>query len=125
MLCHSGKTFRYPERILYCERSVGSGLKKEVIRNYDTALGFSIEKMDRSKFKIDHLIPLCAGGSNDDENLWPQHEKVYKITDPLEPLVCDKMAKGKLLQAKAIDLVRRAKADLSEAPKVIEYVRSL
>jgi hypothetical protein len=116
-LCHTGKTYRYPERILYCERNVSSGTKKEIIRSYDSTLGFSVEKSGRDHFKIDHYIPLCMGGSNDDENLWPQHESVYKATDPLE--------QGRLLQNKAVELIRRAKADIHEVPAIIEWVRAL
>ena len=81
--------------------------------------------MPRADFKIDHYIPLCAGGSNDESNLWPQHESVYQITDPLEPLVCEKMAAGKLTQAQAIELVRQAKNDLSKADVIINHVDSL
>ena len=80
--------------------------------------------MDRMKFKIDHFIPLCMGGSNDKSNLWPQHESVYKITDPLEPAMCNKMAEGKLLQAEAIDLIKYAKQHLDEVPRILREIES-
>ncbi len=124
-VCTKGGTFRYPEHIRYCDRNVESALKHEIIRTYDLELGYSIRTMRRADFKIDHYIPLCAGGSNDESNLWPQHESVYKITDPLEPLVCEKMAAGKLTQAQAIELVREAKNNLLKADAIINHVDSL
>src|SRR5262245_45768293 len=98
-LCDRPDSKRYPEGIPYCSRSVKSELKREIMRDYDAKLGYGITAMDRSAFKIDHYIPLCMGGSNKQDNLWPQHQSVFTVTDPLEALECEKMAKGKLLQA--------------------------
>jgi hypothetical protein len=81
--------------------------------------------MNRGDFKIDHLIPLCAGGANSEENLWPQHKSVYAITDPLEPIVCQKMQDGKLLQADAVKLILQAKMHLEEVPAIIKQVKAL
>lgn len=124
-LCDHPTTHRYPEGVAYCERDVDTTIKKEVIAIYDSSLGFSIQKMNRGDFKIDHYFPLCAGGSNDVENLWPQHKSVYAITDPLEPEICAKMAQGLLKQADAIKLVIEAKNHLEKAPQIIDYVRGL
>jgi hypothetical protein len=82
--CEDHKVRRYPEGIAYCNRSVSGATKKDVIHDYDAILGYEIAKMNRQAFKIDHYIPLCMGGSNDSSNLWPQHESVFKMTDPLE-----------------------------------------
>ena len=124
-VCTTGGTFRYPEHVRYCDRHVEPALKHEIIQAYDREFGYSIHTMRRGDFKIDHYIPLCAGGSNDESNLWPQHESVYKITDPLEPLICEKMAAGKLTQAEAIELVREAKNNLSKADAIIDHVQAL
>ena len=124
-LCHQADSYRYPEHIPYCNRAVGSDLKNELIQSYDRQFGYTIEQMDRQKFKIDHFIPLCAGGGNDRENLWPQHESVYSITDPVEPLICDKMAAGRLKQADAVIYVKRAKLNLSEVPSVLQELNAL
>ena len=123
--CDHPDSVRYPERIPYCTRSVDSGTKWEVIRTYDDKLGYRIEAIGRVHFKIDHYIPLCMGGSNDKANIWPQHESVYAQTDPLEGLACEKMAQGVLLQAKAIELIRKAKNDLSQVQATLQYLRSL
>lgn len=124
-LCDNPVKYRYPEQIAYCERDVSFETKEILIQRYDEQLGFHIQSMNRADFKIDHFIPLCAGGSNDSQNLWPQHKSIYLITDPLEPLLCEKMAAGKLSQADAVRLVIRAKTNLSQVPLVIKTLNSL
>lgn len=123
--CTTPSAHRYPEQIAYCERSVDTQLKKDIIKTYDQNLGYRIQSMERSQFKIDHYIPLCMGGANDKENLWPQHKTVYEITDPLEQEACEKMAQGKLLQAKAIELIKQAKNNLDQVGKIRAYVNAL
>jgi hypothetical protein len=118
-VCNRPSALRYPERIKYCDRDVETALKYDIIRTYDRQFGYNIGRMQRAEFKIDHYIPLCAGGSNERDNLWPQHKSVYAITDPLEPLICDKMAKGRLKQAQAIELIKAAKNNLALVPQVI------
>lgn len=124
-VCHFVKTRRYPEGIAYCERAVDTELKREIIKEYDRERNFKIQTMDRQKFKIDHYIPLCMGGSNEKENLWPQHESVYTITDSLEQQLCEKMAAGQMIQAKAIELIKKAKNDLSSAQAIIHQLDTL
>jgi hypothetical protein len=123
--CQRPNSQRYAERINYCERNVDRELKAKVFDNY-TRLGFELlETHDRAEFKIDHYIPLCMGGSNDEENLWPQHREVYELTDPLEQESCNKMAQGRLLQKDAMRLIREAKADPSSAGRVLLIIKSL
>lgn len=124
-LCTASKTRRYPEGIAYCERSVDSYTKKAVIQKYDSLFGYEIGMMNRMDFKIDHLIPLCAGGANTEENLWPQHKSVYTITDPIEPLLCEKMKEGKLLQAEAVKIIIQAKMNLKDVPALMDKLNSL
>jgi hypothetical protein len=66
-----------------------------------------------------------VGGSNDTVNLWPQHKSVYEITDPVEPLICKKMAAGTLKQADAVQLIIRAKTYLNQVPGVLRILNSL
>lgn len=124
-LCDIPNEYRYPEKIAYCERDVSFETKEALINEYDQKFGYSIASLPRADFKIDHFIPLCAGGSNDVTNLWPQHKTVYAITDPLEPLVCAKMQAGRLRQADAVKLIVQGKTDLSRTKAVIQYVNSL
>ena len=77
--------------------------------------------MERMDFKIDHFIPLCAGGSNDSENLWPQHKSVYVETDPIEPIICEKMAQGLMKQKDAVLLIQ----DLKTRRKNISQILAL
>ena len=124
-LCQRHSELRYPERIPYCNRSVGKGLKQDIIETYDDRLGYEVGEMNRGEFKIDHYIPLCMGGSNVSDNLWPQHRTVYTLTDPLEQIACDKMAQGRLRQAEAVELIKRAKANPPEAPEITKQVREM
>ena len=123
-LCSHPDKYRYPENIPYCSRNVSSGLKWEIIRAYDQRFGYQIANR-RDLFKIDHYIPLCAGGSNSPDNLWPQHQSVYERTDPLEQLVCVKMSEGKLRQRQALDLIRKGKNNLELIPRMLKYLNSL
>ena len=124
-LCSSPTEHRYPEQIAYCERDVDSYLKNSIIAKYDTLFGFEIRSMKRMDFKIDHLIPLCAGGANAEENLWPQHKSVYAITDPIEPVLCEKMAQGKLSQAEAVKMILKVKLNLDQAPAIFKELKRL
>jgi hypothetical protein len=53
-------------------------------------------------YEIDHLIPLCLGGSDDDSNLWPQPRRSKEETwnaeakDRLERLMCDMVCAGQV-----------------------------
>ena len=124
-LCERGDTTRYPEKIPYCNRSVDSSLKWGIIHTYNARLGYHIEEAQRTQYKIDHFYPLCAGGSNETNNLWPQHQSVYVHTDLLEQETCNKMAAGRLKQKDAIALIRKAKLDLRQAASVLSYVKAL
>lgn len=124
-LCDRPNSFRYQESVAYCERDVTFETKEEVIREYDQQFGYTIAKMPRADFKIDHLIPLCAGGSNEIVNLWPQHKTIYAITDPLEPAVCLKMSQGRLRQADAVQLIIEGKSNLSLTSEIVQYLNGI
>lgn len=124
-LCTNPNSHRYPENIAYCNRDVSPILKRQIIQNYDSALGYNIEFMPRKQFKIDHFIPLCMGGSNDISNLWPQHVSIYSITDVLEEALCEKMDKGRIRQSDAVHLIITAKNNLNQVPAILLYVHKL
>ncbi|QLY27154.1 HNH endonuclease signature motif containing protein [Bdellovibrio sp. KM01] len=123
-LCSRPSEHRYPEGINYCERDVDSDVKRGRFAAYDQ-LGFRTRQMDRQAFKIDHYIPLCMGGSNNIDNLWPQHKSVYEITDSLEQLLCQKMAEGKLLQKDAVRIIVQAKNNLDQVPAILARAYAL
>ncbi|MBC7428566.1 MAG: hypothetical protein H7336_08150 [Bacteriovorax sp.] len=124
-LCDRPTALRYPEKIPYCTRDVSYDTKEILMKEYDQKFDYHIMTITRTDFKIDHLIPLCAGGSNDITNLWPQHKSVYEITDPLEPVICAKMAQGRLNQKDAVSLVIEAKTHLDRVPVILQNVNKM
>jgi hypothetical protein len=124
-LCKRGDETRYPERIQYCRRDVESDRKRGIFRDYDRAYGYHMQSMNRMEFKIDHLIPLCMGGSNNDSNLWPQHKEIYELTDPIEPLLCDLMAAGSIKQLRAVQEIMDAKRDPESTPSRVRKLSGL
>ena len=123
-LCDRPTERRYPERISYCEREVSSETKDYVFREYRTQLGYALG--DRHvNFKVDHFIPLCAGGSNKEDNLWPQNVAIYTKTDPLEELACKKLSLGKIKQMDVINLIKAAKRNLSLVSPTMQKLNSL
>ncbi|MCE3011237.1 MAG: HNH endonuclease [Proteobacteria bacterium] len=121
--CDKPDAYRYPEKVPYCSRDVDTQLKKEVIQDYNQKLGYKIET--RAEYKIDHFIPLCMGGSNLKDNLWPQHKSVYTITDNLEFIACEKMKEGRLTQKRAIELLREAKLNLKRASAIESQINQM
>jgi hypothetical protein len=120
--CKSPDAYRYPEKIAYCNRDVNSSLKYDIFKYYNEKLGYRINMKERMSYKIDHFIPLCAGGSNERDNLWPQHQSVYEKTDAIEAAVCDKMKSGRMLQRAAVDFVFEAKMNPDRAQDVLRKV---
>jgi len=123
--CKEPDEYRYPEKIKYCQRDVPTFTKHIIIDNYDTVLRYSIQRMERLEFKIDHYIPLCLGGSNNLENLWPQHVSIYQQTDPIEHKLCLLLQAGKISQAEAIETVIFAKNNLRQAAKLDSQLADL
>lgn len=123
-LCERPDSYRYPERIAYCNRDVDPDLKAEIFRDYRQE-GYRLNPKERRDYKIDHLIPLCAGGSNSEDNLWPQHMSIYAITDQLESLGCEKLKLGKILQRDLVNMIIAAKKDLNLVPQTIDYLSRL
>ncbi|MBA2405929.1 MAG: hypothetical protein H0V66_14225 [Bdellovibrionales bacterium] len=124
-LCDHPDSYRYAEQIPYCERDVSSRTKSEIFETYRDELGYVLDLSNRSNYKIDHYIPLCAGGSNNDDNLWPQHISVFTITDPIESVGCEKLKAGRILQKNLVALIRQAKLNLSDAPRILKNLQSL
>lgn len=123
-LCHRPNAYRYPEKIPYCNRDVDSATKREIFKVYRNE-GYRLNPKERSRYKIDHLIPLCAGGSNNEDNLWPQHITVYTITDSLEGIGCEKLKIGRIKQLELVNLILDAKHDLSLVPRTLKYLNSI
>ena len=106
-LCDTGnsdfKEFRYEERIPYCDRNVSSGVKNRVYEAY------GIPRKCRKEYTIDHFIPLAIGGSNEAENLWPEHKNLKATRLSLESDVYYDLRAGRITQVQAIELVTHEK----------------
>lgn len=122
-LCDRPDEYRYPAHIAYCKREVTYETKKNIFTEY--GLDMTDPEFVREDFKIDHLIPLCVGGSNDSLNLWPQHKSAFSKTDFLEAELCKKMEKGTLSQTDAVSFVIEAKIYLDRADQILRYVNRL
>lgn len=119
VLCSEPDAHRYPEQIAYCDRDVSSKMKKAVIKLYMEIMpGFAITVETRHEYKIDHYIPLCMGGANVIENLWPQHKTVFEFTDNLELEICKELEVGNISQAVAVEKIKFAKNHIEQLKEV-------
>jgi hypothetical protein len=94
--------YDYPEHIARCDRNIGSQEKNQVAQEYG-----NIPTSQYSSYEFDHMIPLCAGGSNDIKNLWPQPIAQAHQKDVLENDICLQMKAGTLTQAQAVVKVQQ------------------
>ena len=68
----------------------------EVLKRYGLPTGAHPD------YEIDHLIPLCLGGSDDPSNLWPQPRRRIEATwnaeakERLERKICDLVCAGQI-----------------------------
>jgi len=92
--------YDYPEQIARCTRNVGYQEKAQIAASYG-----NIPESTWSNYEFDHLLPLCAGGSDDIRNLWPQPIDEAKQKDVLENRICSEMRAGTLTQAAAVQQV--------------------
>ena len=97
------KEFRYDERIPYCERNVSTGRKTFIYEVY------AVRPSVRHKYTIDHLIPLSLGGSNSDENLWPEHKAIKALRQNLEWDLYLELSRGQITQEEAVEIIHEAK----------------
>lgn len=95
------KGYAYAEKVALCNRNVGQAEKSEVASNYGIG-----SKEQWPNYEFDHLIPLCAGGSNDEDNIWPQPIDEAKEKDKVENSVCSAMKEGTMTQAEAVQKIK-------------------
>lgn len=115
VLCKNPTRLSYKEQIKRCERNVTNDTKDQVFHTYQNAGLLSRSYASHTDFKVDHLIPLCAGGDNDIKNLWPQHTTIGAFTDPIEPRLCALMGAGQMLQREAVKIILGVKRDYKTA----------
>jgi len=95
--------YRYDEKIPYCARNVSTSVKAAIYEAY------GISQKQRRNYTIDHFIPLSIGGSNETENLWPEHKLIKQQRPDLEHDVYLSLKNGELSQAEAIEIIVQAK----------------
>ncbi len=95
------KGYDYPEHIARCNRNVNTNDKLKIAAEYG-----NIPQSEWPQYEFDHMIPLCAGGSDDIKNLWPQPITEAHQKDVLENNICLAMQAGTLTQAQAVQKVR-------------------
>jgi hypothetical protein len=93
-------SFAYSAHVAKCTRNIEEDEKIQVAGWYG-----GIPRSDWPKYEFDHLIPLCAGGSNSPQNLWPQPIDEAKLKDKVEDEVCRGLREGTLTQERAVDKV--------------------
>ena len=103
--------FVYPSHVAHCTRAVSEAMKKAV------ADAYRVPQSRWSQVEFDHLIPLCAGGTNSVLNLWPEplphaHEK-----DKVENQICIGLRDGRINQRQALKILS---GWLSENPEMIQ-----
>ena len=94
------KGFDYPSHVARCNRNISIQEKQRVAAKYG-----DIPQSEWSNYEFDHLLPLCAGGSNSDQNLWPQPIEEAHIKDTLEVQICTAMKAGTMTQDEAFKKV--------------------
>jgi hypothetical protein len=71
-------------------------------RRDEILMSYGLPPGTHTDYEIDHLIPLCLGGSADPSNLWPQPRRSIEpkwnaeAKDRLERLMCDMVCSGQL-----------------------------
>lgn len=103
------KGYDYPNVVARCNRNVSIEEKQKVALNYG-----NIPAGEWSNYEFDHYMPLCAGGSNSSENLWPQPIDEAHIKDTLELQICSELRAGTMNQAEALQKIRDWFVQVSE-----------
>lgn len=106
--------YRYPEKIVYCERNVSSALKKRIYADY------RIPAAEQKDYTIDHLVPLSLGGDNRQRNLWPEHKAVKALRPKLEIELYVLLRDAKITQREAVETILCAKFHPKEASEMCD-----
>lgn len=93
--------FRYKDQVAVCRRNVLPSLKNLVYKSYQ------VKDEEKILYTIDHKIPLFAGGSNEQTNLWPQPREITSAK--LEQIIFHLLNKDTINQKQAIDLTLSVK----------------
>lgn len=59
-------------------------------------LFYGVPWAERGRYEVDHRVPLCAGGSNEETNLWPEPSPGFGEKDVVEARVCADLCSGRI-----------------------------
>ena len=91
----------YPSKVARCNRNISTQEKTAVAISYG-----NIPQSEWRNYEFDHYYPLCAGGSNSQQNLWPQPIDQAKKKDVVEVEVCTGLRAGTMTQDQALQKIR-------------------
>ena len=85
-----------------CDRSNHPRGAMTADRRDEVLIRYGLPPGQHPDYEIDHLIPLCLGGSDDFSNLWPQPRRTIEpkwnaeAKDRLEHMLCQMVCNGQL-----------------------------
>ncbi len=94
--------YRYPEHIAYCKRNVSFETKVKI------GAWYGVTPDNFKEYEFDHYIPLSIGGSDNDDNLWPQLRDANNALnkDKLEYDLFIEISNGSISQIKAEEAIK-------------------
>jgi hypothetical protein len=98
----TGGSVRTGDRGAACGHARESGGQMNAARRDEVLKRYGLPPGTHPDYEIDHLIPLCLGGSDDPSNLWPQARRSIETTwnaeakDRLERLLCNMVCEGQV-----------------------------
>lgn len=83
---------------IVCNTRTGLRRRTTPAMKRDAYAKYGIYSQRRGQYQVDHLIPLCLGGADTQENLWPQsYDNPYWTAarkDQLERIICRRVCDG-------------------------------
>jgi hypothetical protein len=98
----TGGSVRTGERDAACGHAKESRGRMNAVRRDQILSRYGLPPGTHPDYEIDHLIPLCLGGSDDPSNLWPQPRRSIEETwnaeakDRLERRMCSMVCGGEI-----------------------------
>jgi hypothetical protein len=98
----TGGSVRTGERDAACGHAKESRGRMNAVRRDQILSRYGLPPGTHPDYEIDHLIPLCLGGSDDPSNLWPQPRRSIEETwnaeakDRLQRLMCRMVCGGQI-----------------------------
>lgn len=106
--CTPGATFAHVTRADVCTRGWASAHRHTTdAQRHRVFSAYGIPYADHTMYEFDHLVPLEAGGSNVDANMWPELLPAAKLKDRVENDAHDKICIGERTVSQIRAFMRR------------------